>query len=94
MNLESCFLAIIAICVSAEIAPIPCVNDATCQGIITKVGETGESRRIKRRVITGGKPNIPSFCEKKVNPEFDFSKDTSATNPVFLSECGCTVVVR
>ena len=89
MKLESCFLAIIAISVSAEIS-IQCVDDASCQGITTKAGETGVNGtttihpRVRRAV------NVPSFCEQKVNPDFDFSQNKSASNPIFLFECACT----
>ena len=69
MNFESWFLAIIAICVSAEIAPIPCVNDASCQGIIPRAGETGKNGTIVLVYLAGSAILVSiilvfvSFCE-------------------------------
>ena len=96
MKLEFCFLAVIAISVSAELLePIPCVTDASCLGISTKAGVTGVNETVHpvnetihlrfSRAVT-----VPSFCDKKLNPDYDFGSNQSASNPIFLFECACT----
>ena len=36
------------------------------------------------------KPSVaPSFCGKKVNPDFDLTRNQSEYNPMFVFECSC-----
>lgn len=86
--------AVIATSVFAELASISCVDDASCLGISTRVGETGVNGTIQpqNETLHPRLPRqlVPSFCGKELNANFDFSKEESASNSVFLLQCKCT----